>query len=94
MTETASSAFFARVRGRVQGVGFRYSAIREAKRLKLKGWVRNAANGDVEAWAEGPQAALDLFLAWLQRGPSYSRVDSVDKTDVAPRGYRDFVVEY
>jgi acylphosphatase len=94
MTETASRAFFARVRGRVQGVGFRYSAIREAKRLKLNGWVRNVANGNVEAWAEGPQEALDLFLAWLQRGPSYSRVDSVDKTDVAPRGYRDFVVEH
>ena len=94
MTEAASSAFFATVRGRVQGVGFRYSAISEAKRLKLKGWVRNAANGDVEAWAEGPQETLDLFLAWLHRGPSYSHVDSVDKTDVAPRGYRDFVVEY
>jgi acylphosphatase len=94
MAETASSAFFARVRGRVQGVGFRYSAISEARRLKLKGWVRNAANGDVEAWAEGPQEALDLFLAWLHRGPGYSRVDSVDKTEVAPRGYRDFVVEH
>jgi len=94
MTETASSAFFARVRGRVQGVGFRYSAISEAKRLKLKGWVRNADNGDVEVWVEGPQDALALFFAWLQHGPGYSRVDSVDKTDAAPRGYRDFVVEY
>jgi len=94
MTKAASSAFFASVHGRVQGVGFRYSAIREAQRLKLNGWVRNAANGDVEVWAEGPQEALDLFFVWLQRGPSYSRVDSVDTTDVAPRGYRDFVVEY
>jgi len=94
MTNSESSAFFARVHGRVQGVGYRYSAIREAQRLKLKGWVRNAANGDVEVWAEGPQDVLDLFHAWLQRGPSYSRVDSVDKTDIAPRGYRDFVVEY
>jgi len=94
MTKAVSSAFFARVSGRVQGVGFRYSALREAKRLKLNGWVRNAANGDVEIWAEGPQETLDRLLAWLHRGPDYSRVDSVDKTDVAPRGYRDFVVEY
>ena len=94
MTKMASSAFFARVSGRVQGVGFRYSAIREAQRLRLNGWVRNAVNGDVETWAEGPQEALDLYLAWLHRGPSYSRVDSVEKTDVAPRGYREFVVEY
>jgi len=94
MTEAVSSAFFAKVHGRVQGVGFRYSAIREAQRLRLKGWVRNASNGDVEVWAEGPEEALDLLLAWLKRGPSYSRVDSVERTDVAPRGYRDFVVEY
>jgi acylphosphatase len=89
-----SSAFFARVSGRVQGVGFRYSAIREARRLKLAGWVRNSASGDVEVWAEGPEEALDLFLAWLHRGPAYSRVDSVEKTDATPRGYKDFAVEY
>jgi acylphosphatase len=89
-----SSAFFARVSGRVQGVGFRYSAVREAQRLRLNGWVRNADSGDVETWAEGPQEALDLYLAWLHRGPSYSQIDSVEKTDVAPRGYRDFAVEY
>jgi len=94
MTNTDSGAFFARVSGRVQGVGFRYSAIHEARRLKLNGWVRNTDSGDVEVWAEGPQEALELFLAWLHRGPSYSRVDSIDKTDAAPRGYREFVVEY
>jgi acylphosphatase len=94
MTDAASSAFFVRVHGRVQGVGFRYSAIREAQRLKLNGWVRNTDSGDVEVWAEGPQETLDLFLAWLRRGPGYSRVDSVDKTEVAPRGYKNFAVEY
>jgi len=94
MNNAASNAFFARVHGRVQGVGFRYSAIREAQRLKLNGWVRNTDSGDVEVWAEGTQEALDLLFAWLRRGPSYSRVDSVEKTDATPRGYRDFVVEY
>ena len=89
-----TSAFFARVSGRVQGVGFRYSAIREAQRLKVNGWVRNAANGDVEVWAEGPQDKLALFLAWLRHGPEYSRVDSVDVVDQAPRGYSGFGVEY
>ena len=94
MTKAVSSAFFARVKGRVQGVGFRYSALREAQLLRLNGWVRNAASGEVEVWAEGPPEALEFLLAWLQRGPGYSRVDSVEKTDVAPRGYKDFVVEY
>ena len=89
-----TGAFFARVRGRVQGVGFRYSALREAQRLRLNGWVRNAASGDVEVWAEGPAETLDLFLLWLKKGPQFSRVDTVDKIDQAPRGYRSFGVEY
>jgi acylphosphatase len=88
------AAFYARVCGRVQGVGFRYSAIREACRLGVKGWVRNAAGGDVEVWAEGGKERLAAFLAWLRRGPEFSRVDSVDARDKEPRGYGDFGVEY
>jgi acylphosphatase len=94
MSVIAHNAFYARVSGRVQGVGFRYSAVREAQRQRLNGWVRNASNGDVEIWAEGPPEKLELFLAWLWRGPAYSRVDSVEKEDKPPRGYRDFGVEY
>jgi acylphosphatase len=90
----ADKAFYARVSGRVQGVGFRYSAIREAQRLRLGGWVRNAADGDVEVWAEGPDGKLKVFLAWLYRGPEFSRVDTVEKEDKPPRGYGDFRVEY
>ena len=94
MSNIAHNAFYARVRGVVQGVGFRYSAVREARRFGLNGWVKNAYNGDVEVWAEGPPEKLELFLAWLRRGPSYSRVDSVEKEDKPPRGYSDFDVEY
>ena len=94
MSEVASNAFYARVRGMVQGVGFRYSTVREAQRLKLNGWVRNAANGEVEVWAEGLPEKLELFLAWLHRGPAYSRVDSVEKEDKPPRGCSGFDVEY
>ena len=88
----ADKAFYARVSGRVQGVGFRYSARQEAQRLKLTGWVRNAANGDVEVWAEGPTENLSLFLAWLYQGPRSSRVDSVKREDQIPKGYGDFAV--
>jgi acylphosphatase len=90
----ADKAFYVRVSGRVQGVGFRYSAIREAQRLRLGGWVRNAANGDVEVWAEGPDEKLKIFLAWLHRGPEFSRVDAVEKEDKPPKGYGGFGVEY
>jgi len=88
------NAFYARVCGKVQGVGFRHSAVREARRLRLKGWVRNTANGDVEAWAEGSPEALAQFLAWLRRGPEYSRVDSVQKEDKVPKGYSGFDVDF
>ena len=89
-----SVAFFCRVRGKVQGVGFRYSAIREAQRLGIKGFVRNSSDGNVEVWAEGSRKQLDLLLKWLHRGPPYARVDSVKTEEKEPRGYDDFSVEY
>ena len=87
------AAFYALVRGRVQGVGFRYSAAREALRLRINGWVRNTGSGDVEVWAEGPSETLELFFSWLRRGPPFSRVDSIDKKDTEPRGYGDFSIK-
>ena len=66
------------VRGRVQGVGFRANAASEARRLGLAGWVRNQLDGSVEAEAEGPEGAVDQYLAWLRRGPSLSHVTGVD----------------
>ena len=92
MNKQTKAAFYARVKGKVQGVGFRYSAIRQADSLMIKGWVRNAANGDVEVWAEGLPEKLELFLKWLRKGPQFSRVDSVEMEDRAPQGYRSFDV--
>jgi len=88
------AAMYARVHGRVQGVGFRYSATREAHRLGVNGWVRNASNGDVEIWAEGPPENLAAYLAWLRKGPQFSRIDSVDTVEKECKGYYDFNVEY
>jgi acylphosphatase len=89
-----AKAFYAQVRGRVQGVGFRYSAVREAGRLGVKGWVRNAVNGDVEIWAEGSAGQLEVFSRWLRRGPQFARVDAVEQMEQPSRGYKDFGVEY
>ncbi|MDP9385186.1 MAG: acylphosphatase, partial [Actinomycetota bacterium] len=55
------------VRGRVQGVGFRDATRREAERLGVAGWVRNAAGGSVELHAEGPAAAVDVIVAWCRQ---------------------------
>jgi len=65
------------IQGIVQGVGFRYFARREARELKLAGYVRNLADGSVEAVARGDEATLAALEAALRRGPGESRVDSV-----------------
>ena len=88
------SAFYALVRGKVQGVGFRYSTVREAERLSINGWVRNCRDGNVEVWAEGPDDKLAAFLEWLNRGPQFSRVDSVRAENKDSNGYSGFIVEY
>ncbi len=66
------------VRGRVQGVYFRASAQREARRLGISGWVRNRTDGSVEILAEGEEIAIREFYGWAQKGPSAARVDRVD----------------
>jgi acylphosphatase len=94
-TGVTRAAFFAQIRGRVQGVGFRYTAQHEALRLGLTGWIRNSPEGDVEVWAEGPKEKLGSFLQWLYRGPPGARVDLVRHETRTPRGtYRRFSIEY
>lgn len=66
------------IRGRVQGVYFRASAVREAKRLGLTGWVKNRQDTAVEVVAEGEEDQVKDFLAWAQHGPSTARVDKID----------------
>ena len=71
----------ARVRGRVQGVGYRWWAVSVASQLGLVGWVRNADDERaVEVVAEGPTAALDTFEAELATGPTAAYVDAVESS--------------
>jgi len=65
------------VRGRVQGVGFRWFVHREASELNLRGWVRNTEEGDVEIVASGSADDLDELRTSLRKGPRGSRVDRV-----------------
>ncbi len=65
------------VSGRVQGVGFRFSAYDEAKDLALAGWVRNLAGGEVEIVAEGKQENLQMLAAWAHMGPPSAHVTKV-----------------
>lgn len=77
----------ATVRGRVQGVGFRFFVARAGRRLGLKGHVRNLPDGRrVEVIAEGPRPALDALVQELQAGPSLATVESVTVTWRSPAG--------
>jgi acylphosphatase len=73
------------IRGRVQGVGFRYFVQKEAVRLGLRGWVRNLDDGRVEALAEGSSAQLAELEGALHRGPRWAEVRGVDWEE-APAG--------
>jgi acylphosphatase len=74
------------VRGRVQGVGFRYAAATRASSLGLGGWVRNRPDGTVEAVFEGPRERVESMVDWCRRGPSGARVDTVESNREPPCG--------
>ncbi len=65
------------VDGRVQGVGFRFSAYDKAKEFALAGWVRNLGSGEVEIVAEGKQENLQMLAAWAHQGPPSAHVTQV-----------------
>ena len=67
------------ISGRVQGVGFRYTAMDEARRLGLTGWVRNTHDGAVELNAEGDKPQLQRLLTWCHNGPPGARVTRVEE---------------
>lgn len=77
---TAVKVFIA---GTVQGVFFRASAQERANDLGLGGWVRNMADGRVEVFAQGPKDMLDIFLHWLQDGPTAAEVKDVHHIEAA-----------
>lgn len=74
------------IKGRVQGVGFRYFAVTAARSSGVVGWVRNLPDGSVEAIAEGPSSAIDDFRRHLQAGPSSGRVSSVAEGELPVSG--------
>ena len=88
-------ALVARVSGRVQGVGFRFSAIRVARSYAVCGTVANRPDGSVEVVAEGTAENLSRLVAWLQRGPPGAHVRNVEVEWVAVTGrYADFDVAF
>jgi acylphosphatase len=71
------------VRGRVQGVGFRWFVMRVANRLQIGGYVRNLPDGQVEVCASGTREALDVLERELAKGPSAAQVEYVEKQNLS-----------
>lgn len=65
------------ITGKVQGVGYRFSAKQQAEQLGITGWVNNRPNGNVEIVAEGHQEQLNQFIIWAQNGPQFANVLNV-----------------
>jgi acylphosphatase len=80
------------VAGRVQGVFFRAGCVEQARALGVAGWVRNAADGRVEAVFEGREPGVEAMVRWCREGPPQAHVDSVDVLEEQPEGDEGFRV--
>ncbi|PLX10353.1 MAG: acylphosphatase [Marinilabiliales bacterium] len=79
--------------GKVQGVGFRYSAVQNANELGITGFVKNRSDGTVYIEADGEPDILEQFVIWCKAGPSWSRVDDVKVVDIPFNNYKSFGIK-
>jgi acylphosphatase len=89
--DTVARRFF--VRGRVQGVGFRYFVERHAGELGVTGYARNLDDGRVEVYAAGPRNAVTELARMLRQGPRWSDVRGVEELDAGPESRSGFRIE-
>ena len=81
-----------RVRGRVQGVGFRYFVEHAASALGVRGYVRNLDDDSVEVYASGSEAQLSGLAGLLWKGPRWAEVRGVDESEAAVEDYSGFTI--
>ncbi len=88
-------AVLAEISGRVQGVGYRYFALKQATQLGLTGYVKNRFNGSVEVFAQGESNMVELFLRILEQGPHFAEVELLRQEKVElTNAYDSFIIEY
>lgn len=80
------------VRGKVQGVGFRYSTLKKAHELGISGFVKNRSDGSVYLEAEGESEILDQFIDWLNKGPAWAMVENIDIQIIPNSNFTSFVI--
>lgn len=82
------------ISGHVQGIGFRASAQRKAYQLSLAGWVKNLADGGVEAVFEGPEEVVEEMVQWCHKGPFLAQVMEVEIKREKPEGLSGFEIKF
>lgn len=82
------------IRGKVQGVFYRATALKNAKSLSINGVVKNCLNGDVEIIAEGNIDKIDDFLNWCKKGPPMAKVSEVFTEEIERMNFKEFKIIY
>ena len=88
------SQFDIKIFGRVQGVGFRAASKRQARYLRLRGWVENLSDGSVRAVVCGDMENCTSFINWCREGSAYSWVERVDIQEMKPEQLAPFEIIY
>lgn len=83
----------ASIKGQVQGVGFRWTVVSFAEKLKITGWVKNLKNGDVQVLAQGSQTDLEKFLDSIKKEPGFAKISSIEsRYREIQTAFRDFKI--
>ena len=82
------------VYGRVQGVGFRYAALNQARSLNLKGWVENLRDGSVRTAIQGDDISCRAYIQWCRSGSGYSWVERMEISEKEPETLTSFVIRH
>ncbi|KAG0186074.1 hypothetical protein DFQ28_008357 [Apophysomyces sp. BC1034] len=89
--DTRVETYTVKIRGAVQGVGFRHAAVRRAHALRVRGWIANHDDGSVNAVVQGPANQIDLMLEFLRHGPPRAKVSEfIANEDYSERRYNRF----
>jgi len=80
------------VRGRVQGVAFRYRAKCKADEIAITGWIKNMHDGSVQGTATGEASNINLFKEWLEHGPKTANVSELNIEDVEKQVFDEFII--
>ena len=82
-----------KVKGRVQGVGYRYNTMVKARELGIKGYVKNERDGSVYMEAEAEDRIMETFIDWVKQGPEWARVDNASIQIIPHQGFEGFQIK-